>query len=105
MEWKELEEHVRDLASCHWASKANPETINGVSFDCVIKKRSDYWIIIEISKEETLDKLRTDIAKFAAVRAYLFSQSIYAESYFVCNHPTEQMRVTGEGNSLLQCIL
>lgn len=100
MEWKELEGHVRDLASCHWASAANPETINGVRFDCVIKKHSDYWIIIEISKEETLDKLRTDIAKVAAVRPYLFSRSIYAECYFVCNHPTEQMRVTGEGDNL-----
>jgi len=100
MEWKKLEKHVRDLASCHWASEANPETINGVRFDCVIKKRPDYWIIIEISMEETLDKLRTDIAKVAAVRPYLFSQSIYAECYFVCNHPTEQMRVTGEGNSM-----
>ena len=42
MDWKELEAHVRDLASYHWAAKANPESINGVRFDCVIKKRSDY---------------------------------------------------------------
>ena len=100
MEWQQLEEHVRDLASCHWASDAKPETINGVRFDCVIRKLSDFWIIIEISKEETLDKLRTDIAKVAAVRPYLFSQSIYAQCFFVCNNPTEQMRVTGEGDKV-----
>jgi hypothetical protein len=100
MEWKDFEAHVRDLASSHWAAAANPETINGVRFDCVIKKRPDYWIIIEVSKEETLDKLRTDIAKVASVRPYLFSQNIYAECYFVCNDPTEQMRVTGKGDNL-----
>lgn len=100
MDWKELEAHVRDLASCHWAAEANPESINGVRFDCVIKKRSDYWIIIEVSKEDELEKLRTDIAKVAAVRPYLFSQNIYSECYFVCNHPTEQMRVTGKGDNM-----
>lgn len=100
MDWKELENHVRELASCHWTATANPETINGVRFDCVIKKKSDYWIIIEVSKEETLEKLRTDIAKVAAVRLYLFSQSIFAECYFVCNNPTEPLRVTGTGNKL-----
>lgn len=100
MDWKELETHVRDLASSHWAAQANPETINGVRFDCVIRERPDRWIIIEVSKEETLDKLRTDLAKFSAVRLYLFSQNIYAECYFVCNDPTEQLRVTGTGNNL-----
>jgi hypothetical protein len=100
MKWEELEKHVRDLASCHWASKAIPETINGVRLDCVIKKLPNYWIIIEISKEDTLEKIRTDIAKFAVVRLYLFSQNIFAECYFVCNHPTEQMRVTGKGDNI-----
>ena len=100
MDWKDLEKHVRNLASCHWASEATTETINGVRFDCVIKKHSDYWIIIEISKEKTLEKLRTDMAKFAAVRSYLFSENIYPECYFVCNHPTEQMKITGKGNNL-----
>lgn len=100
MDWEELEKQVRDLASCHWAADAIPETINGVCFDCVIKKRPDYWIIIEVSKENDLKKLRIDIAKVAAVRQYLFGQSIYAESYFVCEHPTESIRITGKGNNL-----
>ena len=100
MDWKELETHVKELASCHWAAMANPEIINGVRFDCVIRVRSDYWIIIEISKEETLEKLRTDIAKFAAVRLYLLSQGTYPECYFVCNNPSEQLRITGAGNKL-----
>lgn len=100
MDWKELENQVRDLASCHWAADAIPETINGVRFDCVVKKRSDYWIIIEVSKENDLEKLRIDIAKLGAVRQYLFSNSTYAESYFVCEHPTEGMRITGKGNNL-----
>jgi hypothetical protein len=100
MDWKALEDNVRNLASCHWLEPANPETINGVRFDCVIKIKPDYWIIIEISKEEKLDKLRIDMAKVAAVRLYLFSNNIYAECYFVCNNPTEQMRVTGNGNNL-----
>lgn len=100
MDWRDFESHVRELASIHWASNAAAETINGIRFDCVIKKRADYWIIIEISLEETLEKLRTDIAKISAVRPHLFTKQIYAECYFVCPSPTEQLRITGEGNQL-----
>ena len=100
MDWRDLESHVRELASCHWSAEAKPELINGVSFDCVIKKSSDYWVIIEVSKEETLEKLRQDIAKVSAVRPYLFGKHIYAECYFVCPRPSEKMRVTGEGDKI-----
>ncbi|MBN2287625.1 MAG: hypothetical protein JXI43_14350 [Tissierellales bacterium] len=100
MEWKNLEVQVRELASCHWGCDASQETINGVRADCVLKKHPDYWIIIEISTEETLSKLRTDIAKFATIRPYLFSQNIYAECYFVCIDPSDQLRISGKGNNL-----
>lgn len=100
MEWKELEMHVRELASCHWASKANPETINGVRYDCVLKPEPDHWIIIEVSKQNTLTKLRTDMAKFATLRLYLYSQNVFPECYFICEKVTEEIRVTGSGDNL-----
>lgn len=97
MDWKNLENSVKELCSCHWQADAISETINGVKCDCVVKKRNDYWIIVEISKETTLSKIRTDIGKFAGIRLYLFSQNIFCECYFVCPDPTDSMRVTGDG--------
>ena len=98
MNWQELEAHVRLIASCKWAAAANPEHVNGVNVDCVLKPSSDRWILIEITREVTLDKLRGDLAKFATVRPYLFSNNVYAECYFVCeDEPPPSLVGTGSG--------
>lgn len=98
MNWKELEAHVRLIASCKWAAVANPEHINGVDVDCVVKPAPDHWALVEITKEHTLDKLRSDLAKFASVRLFLFGKNIYAECYFVCqDEPPPSLIETGAG--------
>lgn len=98
MNWKQLEEHVRLIASCKWAAAANPEHVNGVDVDCVLKPASDRWVVIEITKENTLDKLREDLAKFAAIRPYLFAKTIYSECYFICQgDPPPSLIETGAG--------
>ena len=96
--WKDLEALVRQVASYIWLSPAEAEEINGVKADCVLRLKPDYWIVIEITKEETLAKLREDLAKFSSVRPYLFSKSIYCECYFVCeNDPPPSLIETGRG--------
>jgi hypothetical protein len=98
MTWQQFERVIRQVASFKWEGDGRPREINGVRSDCVIEVRPDYWIVIEITQEESLDKLRTDLAKFASIRPYLFSQSIYSECYFVCeSEPPSSLRPTGEG--------
>ena len=101
MKWQNLEKKVSSIASYKWDAQSNPETINGVKIDCVLKVKPDYWIIIEITKENTLSKLRTDLAKFASVKPFLFSQSIYAECYFITfDPPPPSLRDTGQGHNV-----
>ncbi len=98
--WQDLEREVRQLAEVIWGGNALAETINGVKCDCVLKNRSDYWVLVEISKENTLDKLRTDLAKFASIRPYLFLKNIYTECHFVTPEHFPSLRETGEGQNV-----
>ena len=98
MEWQELESRVREIASFLWNCSAVAETVNGVKVDCVLRCKPDYWVLIEITLEDDLAKLRADLAKFASVRPYLFSQNIYSECYFISDKElTSSLRTTGEG--------
>jgi hypothetical protein len=58
----------------------------------------DYWVIVEASKSNTLEKLRTDLAKFASVRPALLSEGTYCKCYFVTTKdPSEGLITTGNG--------
>lgn len=99
--WKTLEDEVRGISSYIWNAPAEPAKINDVKIDCLVKTRDDYWIVVEISKEHNLAKLRTDLAKFASVRPYLFSKNIYAECIFVCDvSPDASLIETGQGQNV-----
>jgi len=96
--WKALEESVKTISSFIWNCNAINEIINGVRCDCVLKAKSDYWIVIETSENETLEKVRTDIAKLSTVKQFLFSKYIYSECYIILKEePTESMQTTGDG--------
>jgi energy-coupling factor transporter ATP-binding protein EcfA2 len=96
--WQKFEKNVKTLASFIHNCDAQKENINGVDFDCVIKKEHDLWIIVEVTENETLNKVRTDIAKFAACKQFLFSQEIYSKFYLVLkNEPTNSMKTTANG--------
>jgi len=96
--WKLLEQNVKTISSFIWNCPATSETINGVKFDCVLKPSESHWIIVETTEEMTLDKVRTDIAKFGSCRHYLFSEDIFPEFFLVMNEePTNSMVTTGQG--------
>ncbi len=52
IEWRDLEDHVRTLASLKWGRNAKQRTVNHVKLDAVIEMERDYWILIEITKEK-----------------------------------------------------
>ena len=97
MDWRTLEAEARKVAASVWSSPCTAELVNGVRCDGVIKIRPDYWVLIEVSKSDTLDKLREDITKFGAMRLSLMAKQIYAECYFVTSGDTSSLKSTGEG--------
>ena len=95
IEWKVFENKVKRIAGYVWNCNSESMTISGVKCDCVLKPRKDYWIIVEITEDHTLKKVRTDISKLIVVKAHLLSKRIYSENYIVMRiDPTDSMRTT-----------
>ena len=97
--WEVLQDKVKTISSFIWNCPSNNETINGVKIDCVLKPKLDYWIIIEVTENERLDKNKIrHFRKISTCKPFLFSQNIYCESYIVLGEePTETMVTTGNG--------
>jgi uncharacterized protein YjbI with pentapeptide repeats/Cdc6-like AAA superfamily ATPase len=98
IDWAQLESDVRTIAEAHWSASCKPRTIDGVRIDGVIEVKSNYWILIEVSKSDTLEKLRTDLAKFSAIRMAQMSKGIFTECLFITSGETSSLKNTGEAN-------
>ncbi len=83
-DWSELEQKTRAIATLLWQRPAVAEEVAGVRLDCVLRLEPDYWVVVEVSKSDTLDKLRVDLAKLISVRTSLQAQQIATRCYFVC---------------------
>lgn len=93
-----LETHVRGLASLIWDREAGPQRIGGVNIDCVIKISDDNYILIEITEECSLNKVREDVIKLSTARGTLFhTESAYAKCFCVVGSDgiTASMRDAG----------
>ncbi len=91
MTWQTVEQEIREIASTHWSAPCVSEVIAGVQCDGVIRLRRDYYILIEMSERDDLNKLRDDMTKLTTVKNALAAQGAYAERYFVTageNHPS-----------------
>ena len=99
MTWQNLEEKVREIAQLRWDCSAVAETIDGVKCACVLRPSADQVVLIEITKECNLDKVRSDVLKLRGVRGYFFdNHDIYCKCYIVLEgKPTDSMRQYGEG--------
>jgi hypothetical protein len=110
LRWQDLERIVRTTAETKFSATARAEDIAGVKCDCVIHLNDGSVVIVEISKEDTIDKLRQDINKFNTIRPYFFQQSIFPRCYFVTlEDPTPALIEAGrvahvQVHSLLQFI-
>lgn len=97
MDWKALEASVRQTATYIWDCPAQKEIIAGVECDCVLRKENDYWIIIEITKQNNLGKVRDDLTKLDTMRKSLSLQQIFAKPYMILSKiPTNAMREAGK---------
>lgn len=97
MTWSEFEGKIREIAGFRWNCNAAAETIAGVKCDCVLKPTDERWIVIEITMESNLAKVREDIAKLRTVRGALLQEEILCSCYLVMSdQPTDSMRAAGD---------
>ena len=97
--WQQLERSVRTVAEAKFGATARAEDIAGVKCDCVIHLTDGSVVIIEISKEKTLDKLRQDVSKFNTIRPFFIQQNIFPRCFFVTlGAPTPALIAAGQAN-------
>ncbi|PUV65287.1 hypothetical protein DDK19_28275 [Pseudomonas aeruginosa] len=90
--WKKMEDYTRDLASVMWGRPVSPERIDGVNFDAVVRVSDDEIVLIEITEEFSLEKVRGDVAKIQAVKVKYALEGVFAKAYIVLpKEPTPGM--------------
>ncbi len=94
--WSSLEDYVRQICTLRWSADARPEKIAGIDVDCVVKIRPDHYIIVEITENDTLSKVRDDLTRLQTIKMHLFQEGIYANCYSVISgNVTSSMIQTG----------
>ena len=97
--WENLESGVRQYAAYIWDRPANPDRIGGVNFDCVLEISDIEKIIIEITENRSLEKIRSDISKIQSVRMSMMAKNIMIRPYIICDFlPTQGMKDAGKEN-------
>lgn len=97
IEWKKLEDQVRDLASIIWSRPAASRKIQGTAFDAVIEVSEEEIILIEVTKNMTLDKVRNDIYRHRGVKLNYAAESVLAKCFIILSEePTSAMIELGQ---------
>jgi len=96
--WQKFESDIREIARLKWGAEPKQREIAGTKFDCVLEIAWDRLVIVEITKNLTLDKIRGDINRLALARTSCFSkENIYIEAFIVISGPvTDAMFKAGE---------
>lgn len=99
MSWQDLESRVRKAAEIKYGITARAEEIAGIKCDCVIDFQNGRVVLIEISEESDLTKLRTDLAKFNVLRPHFIGKNIFPECFFITReNPTPSLIASGKAN-------
>jgi len=99
--WENLESSVRQYSAYIWDRPANPDRIGGVNFDCVLEISDIEKIVIEITENRSLEKIRTDISKIQSVRMSMMAKNIMIRPYIICDFsPTQGMKDAGKENHI-----
>lgn len=110
LKWQDLERLVRTVAEAKFGATARAEDIAGVKCDCVLHLDDGSVVLIEISKETSIEKLRTDLAKFNVLRPHFFNRNVFPKCYFITlSDPTPSLIASAGSNhvqvfSILQFI-
>lgn len=102
--WKSLEDYVRGVASLKWSVPCKPEHINGVDFDGVCRVSADELILIEITTERTLQKVRDDLNKIMPTKLRLATEGLVCRGFVVLDaEPTNSMVEAGRSSHITVC--
>lgn len=102
--WKNLEDRVRDIASLKWNAPCRPEHLDGVDFDSVCRINEGELIILEVTKEKNLDKVRRDINKIFPTKTRLMSRGVICRAFIVLEEePTDSMVEAGVSTHITVC--
>lgn len=89
--WKTFEDQVRGIATLTFGKTCLPDRIAGVNFDGVVAMDLE-TVVIEISKQNDLDKVRQGITRLTLARQTLSVDGILLRGYIVLNKtPTQAM--------------
>jgi hypothetical protein len=86
--WATFEDKVRDIASLIWGGRPSPENVGGVAVDAVLHLDPQLSVLIEITEERQLGKVRDDVTKLVTAQNALYAKRIIARSYCVVNSDT-----------------
>lgn len=90
---KAFEKKVREHAAVRFGLPFRPEQLAGINFDCVASPKGDYKIILEVTTNYTLEKVRGDIARLQIAKQKLIGEGVYAETYLILEkEPTNFMQ-------------
>ena len=102
--WQDLETYVRNLAELRWKKICSPKNISGVNFDGVVEVSSEEVVLIEITKEKNLNKIRNDINKINMSRMQYLSNGILCRGFVILEQePTVDMKNSGKDNKITVC--
>lgn len=90
--WKTVEEQVRGIASLIFGKPCSPGRIAGVNFDGVVEVSDLETVVIEITEQNDLDKVRQGVTRLTLARQTLSSEGVLARGYIVLTKtPTQSM--------------
>jgi hypothetical protein len=102
--WKQLEDYVRTLAQVIWGCPFQPERIGGVNFDATAKISEEEKVLIEVTEEFDLDKIRSDVSKIGAIKLKMAADMVVAKSFIVLSkNPTPGMIDIGAEHKIKVC--
>ena len=94
--WKALEGYVRSVASLRYGATCQAEHIAGVDVDGVVRISAGELVLVEITEEMNLGKVRGDITKIVTVRLGLLTQGVSCKAFVVMtDEPTPSMVEAG----------
>ena len=102
--WKSLEDYVRQIAELRWHVPCKPEHIDGVDFDGVSRISPDEIVLIEITKERTLQKVRDDLNKIKPTKLRLATEGLICRGFIILEEePTASMIEAGQTSHIKVC--
>jgi len=104
--WRNFEDRVRAIASLRWGASCGPEHIHGVDFDGVIRMSQEEIIVIEITTNVTLQKVRDDLNKIVPFRLAQIAQGVFCRAFIILDDdPTNSMKEAGHESHVRVCSL